>query len=59
MPQYKVSVCRTSYAFKDIPVHAESAEEAMRLAKQEAGNHVFSEKDAEYESQDVTLMPES
>jgi hypothetical protein len=46
--RYIVSVCRTSYAFKDIEVMALGEADAMNLAIIEAGNHEFSEKSADY-----------
>jgi len=46
--KYIVSVCRISYAFRDIEVEAVDENHAMRLAREEAGNHEFSEKSADY-----------
>lgn len=46
--KYVVSVCRTAYAFRDIEVTAQSEKEALELALEDAGNHEFSEKTADY-----------
>ena len=53
--KYSVEICRTSYAFTTIEVEAESEEEAEDLAYDEAGNHDFSEKDADYSVASVKL----
>lgn len=45
---FAVEVVRTSYAFKTIEVEATSQEEAEKLALDEAGDHLYSEKDADY-----------
>lgn len=52
--KYVVSVCRTSYAFRDIEVRAKNEKEAKRLALDQAGDHEFSEKDADYETTNVS-----
>lgn len=52
---YKVEVCRTSYGFATIEVEAESEEEAEDLAVEKAGNYDYSEKDAEYFVESVSL----
>lgn len=46
--QYDVDVVRTGYANMTIRVMASSAKQAKELALEEAGNHVFSEHDADY-----------
>jgi hypothetical protein len=46
--KYVVSVCRTAHAFRDIEVEAKDEIEAEKLALEEAGNHEFSEKSADY-----------
>ncbi|MDP2692736.1 MAG: hypothetical protein Q8O88_03810 [bacterium] len=46
--KYVVAVCRTAYAFRDIEVEAQNETEAMKLALEDAGNHEFSEKNADY-----------
>lgn len=46
--EFKIEVCRTSYAFATITVTADSYDEAVEKALDEAGEHTYSEKDAEY-----------
>ena len=46
--KFIVLVTRTSYASRNIEVEAMDAKEAERLALSEAGNHEFSEHDADY-----------
>jgi len=48
MPKYKGTVCRTSYSFRTIEVEADNDEQAKEKILDEAGNHEYSEKDAEY-----------
>jgi len=48
MEKYKIEVCRIGYGYKTIEVEATSQEEAENMALDEAGDHEFSEKDAEY-----------
>ena len=52
--EFKVSVCRTSYAHREIVVKAKTRKEAETLAIDEAGSHEFSEKDADYTVNFVT-----
>ena len=52
---YKVEVCRIGYSFATIEVEAENEDEAEDLALEKAGNHDFSEKDAEYSVECVNL----
>jgi hypothetical protein len=55
MPKFKVHICRIAYQHLDIEVGAETPEEAMRTAEDEAGNHDFpTENSSEYEAQGVT-----
>ncbi len=51
--KYVVSVCRISYAHKDIEVEANSPEWAAQLAREQEGNHQYNESNAEYEIQAV------
>ncbi len=46
--EFTIKVMRTSYAFRDIKVEAKSQKEAEKLALDEAGDHEYSEKDADY-----------
>lgn len=46
--EFDVPVTRTSYSFRTITVKAKNRKEAIRLALEEAGDHEFSEKDADY-----------
>ena len=50
---YFVKVYRTSYCSLTIEVQAENEEQAASLAEDEAGGHVFSEGNAEYEVESV------
>jgi len=50
--KFAVEVVRTSYAFKTIEVEATSQEEANKLALDQAGDHEYSEKDADYKIAD-------
>jgi hypothetical protein len=52
--KYVVSVCRTGYGFRDIEVEAKDEKEALKLALDEAGNHEFSEKTADYTTDGLT-----
>lgn len=52
--RFKVTVVRTSYARKDIVVEAKDADEARRLGLDQAGSHLFSEHDADYDVEHVT-----
>jgi hypothetical protein len=45
---YKVSICRTASAFIDVEVKAMSEEQAVDVASDEAGDHLYSEKSADY-----------
>lgn len=48
MAKYIVSVCRVSYAHRDIEIEAGSPEWAIQKAREQCGNHEYTEKDAEY-----------
>lgn len=45
---FDVDVCRTGYGFATIQVRATSEFEAQQAALDQAGDHLFSEKDSEY-----------
>lgn len=59
MPRYEVEVCRTGYGFNTIEVEASCADEAMMKALDEAGNHYYSEKDADYTVEGVIEIDKS
>ena len=44
-----VTVCRISHSFADLTIEADSEEAANETALEEAGNHSYSEKSADYE----------
>lgn len=46
--KYKVHVCRTGYAHTDLIIEANNKVMAKRKALEDACNHQFSEKDADY-----------
>lgn len=48
LKEFDIPVCRTGYGFATITVKAKTQKQAERLALEEAGNHDFSEKDADY-----------
>lgn len=50
--KWSVDVCRTSYAHLTIEVYANSEAEAVEKALDEAGDHEFTEKDADYSAPD-------
>jgi hypothetical protein len=57
MPKYSVHVCRIAYSHLDIEVEANSPEEAMQKAEDEAGNHEFpTENTSKYEAQGCTII---
>ena len=58
MKKYEVSVTRIGYAHTTIEVEAESEEQAEQKAIDMAGNYDFSEHDADYECEGVTLLDE-
>lgn len=49
MAKFKVDIVRISYSNKTIEVEADTQEEANNKALDEAGNHLFDEKNAEYQ----------
>jgi hypothetical protein len=49
MPTFKIQVTRIGYAIRFIEVEAADEQEAQRIALETAGNHQFTEHDAEYE----------
>jgi len=46
--KFKVEVCRTGFSFTTIEVEAKNKKEAKKQAVEQAGDHEFSEKDANY-----------
>ena len=52
MPMFKIQVTRIGYATRSIEVEAADEQEAQRIALETAGNHQFTEHDAEYELAD-------
>lgn len=53
--KYIVDVCRVGYSYTTIEVEAENEEMAKEIAVDEAANYEFSEKDAEYSAEYVSL----
>ena len=53
--QFHIPVSRIGYSFASIAVESDTIEEAELKALDEAGNHEFSEKSAEYELTDKHL----
>jgi hypothetical protein len=53
MPKYLVNVCRTAWGFNTLEVEADSPEQAKNIALDEAGNHLYSEKESEYTCEGV------
>ena len=49
--QFDVQVTRIAYAVRTIRVEADDPEEARQKALGEAGNHQFSEHNADYEAE--------
>lgn len=59
MPDYIVSVCRTAHSFRDFLVKgARNENEAMVTAENQAGNHLFTEKNSGYEVEGVIELEE-
>lgn len=52
---YYIPVTRISYGFAVIHVQAEAINEAEQMALDQAGNHEFSEKSADYELTDRSV----
>jgi hypothetical protein len=57
MPEYEVEVIRTAYSTRDIVVEAKDEEEAKELACEAAGDYVFKESTADYDTGSVVLLP--
>lgn len=53
MKKFTVTVTRISYSSKEIEVEAENEDDAKEKALDEAGDHEFSEKDADYKVEHV------
>lgn len=51
--EFDVNVCRTSFAFTTIRVTATSQKAAEEKALDEAGDHLYSEKDCDYSTDGV------
>jgi len=49
MSKFKATVCRISYAFREIEVEAETEQEAKDEILNISGNYEYSEKSADYE----------
>jgi hypothetical protein len=54
MEKFVVSICRTSYAWRDIEINATNKEEATAAALDICGNYEYSEKDSEYRIEQIT-----
>jgi hypothetical protein len=48
MPKFNVTICRVSYAHKEVTIEANNASEAWEIADAQAGNHEYAEKRADY-----------
>lgn len=46
--EFTVEICRIGYSNRTVKIMAHSLSEAEEIALDEAGNHEFSERDAEY-----------
>ncbi len=55
MPKFKVHLVRISYQHTEIEVEAETALGAEEQALEEAGDHDYSESNADYEVESVTM----
>ena len=53
--KFTIEICRTSYAFETFDVEANSEKEAKEKAFEMASNAVFSENNAEYNIEEVTI----
>lgn len=51
--KFNVSILRTSYAYGTLEIEANSPEEAESKARDEAGDHEYSEKDADYSIESI------
>ena len=54
MKKFIVSVCRTSYALRDIEIQASSEAEAHATVLDICGDYEYSEKDSEYRIEQIT-----
>ena len=54
--EFDITVCRTSYAFNTVRISANSLDEAKNIALDEAGNHTYNEKHADYETQEAVEL---
>jgi hypothetical protein len=54
MKKFIVSVCRTSYAWRDIEIQASSEAEAHATVLDICGDYEYSEKDSEYRIEQIT-----
>jgi hypothetical protein len=50
---FKVEICRISYSYKTIEVKAYDHVAACALAHHQAGDHIYTERSAVYEIEDV------
>lgn len=57
--KYRVPVTRIAHSHTVLEVEANSEEEALAKAKEEAGNHEFSTSDADYEYPDGAFLIEN
>lgn len=48
MGKFTIEMCRISYAFHTLEVEAETYDQAIKKAYEDAGDHEYSEKTAEY-----------
>lgn len=58
MKKFIVSVCRTSTAWTEIEITANSEAEARATAADLCGDQIYKEKDAEYSIEHVTQEPQ-
>ena len=57
MKKFIVSVCRTSYAWRDIEINAASEAEARATVLDTCGDYEYSEKDADYSIEQISEEP--
>lgn len=53
MPKFKVEITRIGYGCKTVEIEAKDEDEAHKLALEQAGNHLYTEKTSEYEVTDI------
>jgi hypothetical protein len=58
MPKYRVTMCRVGYGFKTFEVEALDRRQAEAKGYDQAPNHEYPEKSAEYELQSVERVKE-